>query len=102
MEAIVRMFGTDTRGGFRGAGDLVLALTKPLEQLPPTAAWRMLLAAAVVCAPLFLRQYCHMKEGSVAGYSDLYDVKHGDQQPQPGREGPRQRPEAGQEKLHDE
>jgi len=59
----------------------------------------MLLAAAVVCAPLFLRQYCHMKEGSVAGYSDLYDVKRGQQpQPEPGREG-RQRPEG---KLHDE
>ena len=82
---------------FRGAGDLVLALTKPLEQLPPTAACRMLLAAAVVCAPLFLRQYCHMKEGSVAGYSDLYDVQHGQQ-----AEGGRQERRRPQEKLHDE
>ena len=59
----------------------------------------MLLAAAVVCAPLFLRQYCHMKEGSVAGYSDLYEVK-----PEPGREA--QQPGPGREglegKLHDE
>ena len=60
----------------------------------------MLLAAAVVCAPLFLRQYCHMKEGSVAGYSDLYDVKHGDQAERGRQEG--RRPQAGQEKLHDE
>ena len=59
----------------------------------------MLLAAAVVCAPLFLRQYCHMKEGSVAGSSDLYDVKHGGQAESGRQEG--RRP-AGQEKLHDE
>ena len=61
----------------------------------------MLLAAAVVCAPLFLRQYCHMKEGSVAGYSDLYDVKHEQRQAERGRQEGRQ-PQAGQEKLHDE
>ena len=60
----------------------------------------MLLAAAVACAPLFLRQYCHMKEGSVAGYSDLYDVKHGGQAEGGGQE--RRRPQAGHEKLHDE
>ena len=62
----------------------------------------MLLAAAVVCAPLFLRQYCHMKEGSVAGYSDLYDVKHEQRQAFEGGRQERVRPQAGQEKLHDE
>jgi hypothetical protein len=27
----------------------------------------------ILLAPLGLRQYCHLKEGSVAGYSDLYE-----------------------------
>ena len=34
---------------------------------------RLLASVLILLAPLWLRQYCHMKSGSVAAYSDLYD-----------------------------
>ena len=48
------------------------------EQLPASIRIRLLAGLFVLLAPLGLRQYCHLKEGSVAGYSDLYEAEDND------------------------
>jgi uncharacterized membrane protein YdjX (TVP38/TMEM64 family) len=58
-------------GGRGGAS----TTTTPLHAKAPRASVaRVIVAVILVVAPLFLRSYCQMKPGSVAGYSDLYKV----------------------------
>ena len=48
-------------------------------QLPASVRFRLLAGLVILLAPLGLRQYCHLKPGSVAGYSDLYEDEDEDE-----------------------
>jgi|EP01043_Picozoa_sp_COSAG02_P004017 hypothetical protein len=57
----------------------VLTVRTPVcEQLPASVRIRLLTGVFTMLAPLGLRQYCHLKSESVAGYSDLYEDQDSD------------------------
>ena len=72
--SIPRCLYTVALGGDLAAAAAAYSELGNFSRVPVVVGARLALAGGVLLAPLLLRQYCHIKPGSVAGYSDLYDT----------------------------